>query len=151
MAAGFERSPLGLRLSYQVDGASALKLNEICEPKRSDGLWRTTCFEAFVGIGEGCYLEFNFSPCADWAAYRFDHYRDGMRELDVSPPVINAVLGGASLRLEASIALSDIMPTQLGLSAVIEETDGTKSYWAPHHPSAEKPDFHDPAGWTLRL
>jgi hypothetical protein len=33
-------------------------------------------------------------------------------------------------------------PSMLGLSAVIEEKDGTKSYWALAHPPGDKPDFH---------
>ena len=33
---------------------------------------------------------------------------------------------------------------QLGLSAVLEEKDGTKSYWALAHPRGDKPDFHAP-------
>jgi hypothetical protein len=32
----------------------------------------------------------------------------------------------------------------LGLSAVLEEQDGTKSYWALAHPPGGKPDFHHP-------
>ena len=39
---------------------------------------------------------------------------------------------------------------QLGLSAVLEEKDGTKSYWALAH-SADKPDFHAPGCFIARL
>jgi len=39
---------------------------------------------------------------------------------------------------------------RLGISAVIEEADGTKSYWALAHPDG-KPDFHAPAGFVLAL
>ena len=39
----------------------------------------------------------------------------------------------------------------LGLSAVLEEKDGTKSYWALAHPNADKPDFHDPACFAAHL
>ena len=31
---------------------------------------------------------------------------------------------------------------RLGLSAVLEERDGTKSYWALAHPPGDTPDFH---------
>ena len=34
-------------------------------------------------------------------------------------------------------------PYSLGLSAVIEQTDGRKSYWARAH-APGKPDFHHP-------
>ena len=46
------------------------------------------------------------------------------------------------------------MPTpigQLGLSAVLEEKDGTKSYWALAHPPGDKPDFHDPDCFAAQL
>jgi len=39
---------------------------------------------------------------------------------------------------------------RIGLSAVIEETDGTKSYWALRHPPG-KPDFHHPDCFALTL
>jgi hypothetical protein len=39
---------------------------------------------------------------------------------------------------------------RLGLSAVIEATDGTISYWALAHPS-DKPDFHHPDSFVLEL
>jgi hypothetical protein len=41
----------------------------------------------------------------------------------------------------ATIAVDAETKWDLGLSAVLEEKDGTKSYWALAHP-AEKPDFH---------
>jgi len=39
---------------------------------------------------------------------------------------------------------------RLGLAAVIERTDGGLSHWAITHP-AERPDFHDPAGFVLEI
>ena len=39
---------------------------------------------------------------------------------------------------------------KLALSAVIEELDGTKSYWALAHPPG-KPDFHHPDCFALTL
>lgn len=38
----------------------------------------------------------------------------------------------------------------LSVTAVIEETDGTKSYWALAHGS-DKPDFHHPDSFVLEL
>ena len=35
-------------------------------------------------------------------------------------------------------------PAAIGLSAVIEEEGGVKSYWAISH-HGDEPDFHDPA------
>jgi hypothetical protein len=42
------------------------------------------------------------------------------------------------------------MPLRLGLSAVIEENDGTISYWALKHLPG-KPDFHHPDSFALEL
>ena len=39
---------------------------------------------------------------------------------------------------------------QLGVSAVIEETNGRKSYWALAHPPG-KADFHHDDGFVLQL
>ena len=41
----------------------------------------------------------------------------------------------------ATIAVEADQRWDLGLSAVLEERDGTKSYWSLAH-SSEKPDFH---------
>ena len=38
-----------------------------------------------------------------------------------------------------------------GLSAVLEESDGTKSYWALAHCDPEKPDFHLADCFTAKL
>jgi hypothetical protein len=44
------------------------------------------------------------------------------------------------------------MPRRHGsLSAILEEKDATKSYWALAHPVGLKPDFHDPACFTAHL
>jgi hypothetical protein len=41
-------------------------------------------------------------------------------------------------------------PYRLALSAVIEEADGRKSYWAVSH-SGDSPDFHRRDCFTLKL
>jgi hypothetical protein len=53
--------------------------------------------------------------------------------------------------LGATIAVDAEISWHLGLSAILEERDGTKSYWAIAHPDGEKPDFHDPACFAARL
>jgi hypothetical protein len=45
------------------------------------------------------------------------------------------------LALDGMSSLPRDAPWRLGLSAVIEETSGRKSYWALAHPPG-KPDFH---------
>lgn len=115
----------------------------LSEPWRADELWRTTCFEAFVGVaGAESYREWNFAPRGNWAAYDFSAYREGMEKSDVrSPPYIRMEDNFTWWTLGATIALEADKDWDLGLSAVLEEKDGTKSYWALAHAS-EKPDFH---------
>ena len=101
-----------------------------------DGLWRTTCFEAFVAAGEGGgYDEFNLSPSGEFAAYRFTAYRAGMTRLTAE-----LSLAWSMARLEATVPLREDA-RRLALAAVIEEADGALSYWALRH-APGKPDFH---------
>ena len=122
------------------------------QPGRREELWQTTCFEAFVQPeGDSVYQEFNFAPSGDWAAYDFAARREGMAKADLAnPPYIRLEDNLSWWGLGATFALEAGRRWALGLSAVIEEADGTKSYWALAH-SGEEPDFHDPACFTARL
>jgi hypothetical protein len=122
------------------------------EPERTDGLWKTTCFEAFLRpLGERFYREWNFAPSGQWASYQFSDYREDMAEAEVSqPPYIRIEDNFTWWALGASIAVPADSNWELGLSAVLEEKDGTKSYWALAHP-AEKPDFHAPDCFVAKL
>lgn len=142
-------------LTYQVYGAVPL-LPRPASGVRADDLWKATCFELFLRgwNGEG-YVEFNFSPSSRWAAYGFDAYRDGMRKLPMrTTPMIEASEpeNGAAFTLRADLDWFGVdgQTFQTNLAAVIEERDGTKSFWALAH-SAGKPDFHDPACFVLEL
>ena len=120
--------------------------------ERRDELWRTTCFEAFLRAegGEG-YREWNFAPSGDWAAYDFTGYREGMIHPEVGPaPYIRMEDNLTWWTLGATIAVPAAVRWELGLSAVIEEKGGAKSYWALAH-GGEKPDFHDAGCFTARL
>ncbi len=132
--------------------ANRFVLPEADESERVDRLWRTTCFEAFLrGGGDDAYQEWNFAPSGQWAAYEFDGYREGMAEADVAgPPYIRVEDNLIWWTLGATIAVPSGGSWELGLSAVIEEKDGTKSYWALAHPS-EKPDFHHPGCFAAKL
>jgi hypothetical protein len=56
-----------------------------------------------------------------------------------------------SRALAATIAVDAAVPWSLGVSAVLEEKDGTKSYWALAHPAGDKPDFHAAASFAAKL
>jgi hypothetical protein len=148
-------APSTLVLAFRAAGRIAdLALAPPAAPLFTDGLWRTTCFEAFLkpAGGEG-YIELNFAPSGEWAAYGFSGYRDGMAPLQVATPRIEALRGEAAFELDATIDLADLLPPgpcRLALSAVIEEASGAKSYWALAHPEG-RPDFHLDAGFAATL
>lgn len=120
---------------------SAIALPAPAGPARRDELWRATCFELFTSrVGQDGYREWNFAPGGAWAAYRFDGYRTGMRDADVTAPVIVTEPAEGRLRIAVTVSVSN-GPLQIGLSAVIRDTDGGTSYWALAHPPG-KPDFH---------
>src|SRR5262245_29160832 len=142
--------PDGLLLSYIVTG----KMNELRMPpmmvtERVDGLWLHTCFEVFVRASSGVeYYEFNFAPSTQWAAYRFSDYRKGMHvAAEIGAPPIEVRSTSDRYTLQVSLELDRLSGLQrdsswrLGLSALIEDTIGRKSYWALAHPPG-KPDFH---------
>jgi hypothetical protein len=139
-----------LVLHYVVTGRiSSLRMPPVMTAARSDELWQHTCFEAFIRTSPGAaYYEFNFAPSTQWAAYRFDSYRTGMRvAAEIGAPRIDVQSSPdrytlqASLELDRLSGLSRDAPWRLGLSALIEDASGGKSYWALAHPSG-KPDFH---------
>lgn len=141
-------------LTFRIAPGASLALPEPVSPGRADGLWQRTCCELFLKPegGEG-YFEFNLSPSGQWAAYAFDGYRAGMRNLELPvDPHIRLETRSDRFILEADVDLAAMPPSRLGmsLSAVIEEADGTKSYWALRHPS-EQPDFHHADSFALEL
>ena len=150
------RGPLGgFELIYSLSGEiDRLKIAEPKPSARVDALWKHTCFEAFFSRpGETTYWEYNFSPSTQWAAYHFSDYRTGMKvPEDVTAPTISVTRSAGELvQIVDHVNLpGDCQDGHLGVSAVIEETDGRLSYWALSHPS-EKPDFHHRGGFVLDL
>jgi hypothetical protein len=127
-------------------------------PGPADGLWKHTCFEAFLQpSGSPEYYEFNFSPTRQWAVYRFDSYRKGMRPIALAPPP-DISSGGAAdhLNLRAVFPLpvsADAGATRrmkLALAAVVEDDSGRLCYWSGRHPEG-KPDFHHADGFAFEL
>jgi len=147
----------GLRFEFLLDGHTAdLRVPESLPPSFRDGLWRHTCFEAFVAIaGSPAYREFNFSPSGEWAGYRFSGYRQREGGTVAAPEIVFRQEAG-SLHLNAAVTAASLPPTaagatlQIGLAAVIESVEGNLSYWALAHP-AEQPDFHHRDGFLLSL
>lgn len=151
--------PKTLVFDYIVTGRiENLRLSPISYPARSDELWQKTCFEAFVRpSGDAGYFEFNFSPSTQWAAYQFDDYRKGMRNLrKIDVPRIDVDAGDEVLKVTTFLELVQLPELlhvdglEFGISAVIEETNGNKSYWALAHPPG-KADFHHNDGFACDL
>jgi hypothetical protein len=152
-------SALQLVLDYRlVADLSQLRLPEPRTPVRTDGLWRHTCFEAFLGRPPASdYWEYNFSPSGAWAAYHFTACREGMAPLlKGAPPTIEPRIAAGVFELSVHVDLSWLARSahgsglRLALSAVIEDRERVLSYWALAHPG-EKPDFHHPAGQVVAL
>ena len=148
-----------LRLRYVLNGAlDGMRLPPPGTLCRGDRLWEHTCAEAFIAAeGTSAYVELNVSPSREWAAYAFTAYRDGapLAASRLEPRIV-VRRERDTLALDVLVALADLSCSyrdailRIGLSAVVEATDGRLSYWALHHPSAQ-PDFHHPDAFTLRL
>lgn len=146
----------GLAVRYRIHGVpDGIRLPAPQPPGPADGLWQQTCCELFIAAGDDpAYREFNFSPSGQWAAYRFTAYRE--RDADYRPPacpqiVLQPLTDGFCLDATLPPQLvPDNQALQLGLTAVIEAADGSKSYWALAHGAAQ-PDFHLRESFTLAL
>jgi hypothetical protein len=148
VTADVERNGKLLSFAFAIEGdTEELVIPPQAPHERVDGLWQATCFEAFVSIGKTSYIELNFAPSGQWAAYRFTNFRQGMRPLDIAPPEISF----AGNRLIASVQLDAIAGAPLNLTAVIEHRSGIRSYWALAHPSSNRPDFHARDCFVARL
>ena len=135
------RAPEGAVATFRLTGETAkIVIPPPAEARRTEGLWRTTCFELFVDLGAGRYREFNLSPSGAWAAYDFDGYRQGMR---AAPADIAIRFTSEGNRLTMVAVIDSEFPdfAAVGLSAVIEEAEGAIGYWATSF-APGKPDFH---------
>lgn len=141
----------GYRLIYILSGdLDRIRLPErSASPTRRDGLWQTSVFEAFFRSDGDDYVEMNFSPSLDFAAYRFDDYRDGMRDAPIAIKLARAEREG-QFTLDARFVAEVHDHDRLCLSAIIEEVTGEKSYWALAHTDGP-PDFHHPSCFAIRL
>jgi hypothetical protein len=150
--------PGQLQLNYRLLGdLDALQLPEPRPAVRTDGLWRHSCFEAFIGhAGAPDYREYNFSPSGAWAAYHFSAYREGMAPLiKGAPPAVTTRVRTDCIEASVRVDLSSLMRgggvgLRLGLAAVVEDKARVLSYWALKHP-AEKPDFHHRDSFVVDL
>lgn len=154
-AAARDESILAVSFRLKADMAGIVPLCAQGPGKRCDGLWRETCFEAFVAVaGESRYVEVNLAPTRDWNVYLFDGYRCGMRpdpsvsDLQRSADLVDGILAAAFSLPLASLAPGDRV-LEVGLATVIRYIDGRLGHWALAHPG-DRPDFHRREGFLLR-
>lgn len=146
-----------LVLTFQLKGnLECLRIPGLGPIRRAERLWEGTCFEAFLRPAGGeAYVELNLAPSAAWAAYAFDGTRRGMRDLGLAPD-LRMKRGKDLVALRARIPLADLPGCaeasclELNLAAVVQGAEGTVSHWCLE-PRGERPDFHAPEGFVLRL
>jgi hypothetical protein len=145
----------GLCLDYRITAAPASLRLPVPQPAGpADNLWQHTCCEAFITGPGASYREFNFSPSGQWAVYDFSDIRQhNAAYVPTAAPTISIATDDASLSLHAHLPVA-LLPSgdtlHLGLSAVIESSDGYLSYWALVHTKA-RPDFHCHDAFALSL
>lgn len=141
-----------LTLNYFFSGVTEevrwpdLKAN----PARKDNLWQSTCLEFFIGAKQ-CkrYVELNFCPSGDWAAYVFADYRQGRIDPDFGAPVIRQHHNGVGLSvcvpwsaLQGLLGAGNQVKDYIfAITACVQEGDA-QSFWSHAH-TADQPDFHD--------
>ncbi len=124
-------------------------------PVRGEALWEKSCCEIFIRAdGAAEYLEYNFSFEHEWAGYSFEAYREGMTPLETPQTLeIGVLRQEKTVAMEVSLSLPEHLRGQtveLGISAIVEEQGGPKSYWALNHPFG-KADFHHDTCFALQL
>jgi hypothetical protein len=153
-----------LELVWRLEGdLDALVLPEPSQSRRRcDGLWQTTCLEAFWGFaGQQAYWELNLAPSGDWNLYRLSHYRGPLVPVALAAaPAWQIRRTGRELELAVDLDLGEVvvgdepgvadLPLEISLTAVIEQVGQGVSYWALAHTGAE-PDFHRRDSFWLRL
>lgn len=159
ISAAVQRKPDGaVAFAFTLDGnVDRLRIPSPGPSRRAHRLWQHTCCEAFIASPDAPgYYELNFAPSGAWAVYAFQRYREGtVLELDPTP-AISVRRAAGRFELEAMIRLDRLpgrlasAPLRLGLSAVVEDEQGERSYWALRHPPGQ-PDFHHPDAFALEL
>jgi len=153
-----------LELVWRLTGdLDALVLPDASQSRRRcDGLWQTTCLEAFWGFaGQQAYWELNLAPSGDWNLYRLSQYRGPLVPVALAvPPVWKVLRSARELEVAVELDLGEVaggdepgvagLPLEVSLTAVIDQVGQGVSYWALAHTGAE-PDFHRRDSFGLGL
>ena len=145
-----ERIENRLSIRYVVTGETDFTLlpKPAEFPVRKHELWRTTCFEFFIAIkNQPRYWEFNMSPSGNWNVYAMDAYRQvNMREeLAFMQLPFEFQKTNKEIFLDISLNLNPILQPgdalEIGITTVVQTTNGNETYWALAHPG-QHADFH---------
>lgn len=117
--------------------------------ERADGLWQSTCFEAFwAKPGEAKYFELNLSSNSPrWNLYSFDSYRAPQPPRlanDFNLEFLQTRPDSVECRLTSVMELPKL---DFSLAAVIKTAQETL-FFATHH-AAAKADFHARESFTI--
>ena len=152
-----ERTGQTLALSFLLQGnLDDLVLPAATEWTRCDNLWQSTCLEMFwAEEGKKNYWELNLAPNGACNVYAFTDYRTGMRQEErLAEPRIEIQRTAESFAVCAELETGKLQagntPLRIGVSGVLQHRDTRLSYWALAHPE-EKPDFHTPQAFLLRV
>jgi hypothetical protein len=116
-------------------------------PARCDGLWQSTCLEAFIAAkGHTAYWEVNLAPSGDWNVYALSDYRENLRpvaEITSLPYVLRRTENELQLEFQLDLSrwIPPTQPLEISLTAVLDDPGHGLSYWAWRH-CGEQPDFH---------
>jgi hypothetical protein len=141
-----------LYISFEVTGdLSWIDFgNYTPEKYRRLNLFEKTCFEFFLKIPNGQYLEFNFSPNFSWNIFSFYQLRGPLLELPMEKDIDLDILNSSDKFFLVAKISKDILPmeylnnlklAQFGITMVIKSRLGTISYWAIDHKDS-RPNFH---------
>ena len=124
--------------------------------QRRDGLWQSTCFEAFFADpAHEHYWEINLAPNGDWNLYALSDYRTGLmpearvsrlpfsQSRNLKTPDDPSTLERLDLELILDLRgwIGAEVPLELSATAVLEHRNLGCSYWAWQHTGSEA-DFH---------
>jgi len=153
-SAHWQAGVLSLAFELNDPSASVLLPPANANPTRRDGLWQSTCFEAFLSpAGATHYWELNLAPSSDWNLYRLNAYRQGLQPdtaLTSLPHQLQRSANGLQLQLD--LPLQTLLPAnselEVSLTAVLDQHGHGCSYWAWNHVAPE-PDFHQRGSFQL--
>lgn len=153
---------IAFQMSFEVRGNLAdlqglSGLSSVAADQPTEGLWESTCFEAFFAVeNQQSYYEVNLSSAGQWMVFRFDGERTGRQICATFKPTnFKTSLVDGKFVLSAELYLGSVKELigQILVctpAVVLRKTDDSVSYWSLRH-TQKKPDFHSPAHRILRL